>query len=409
MEENLFLFELDNGLRGIHQQIDDADVSHFGITIKAGSRDELDDEMGLAHFIEHSIFKGTKKRKTFHILSRLDAVGGEINAYTTKEETCIYGSFLNVYYDRAIELIADILFDSVFPDVEIDKEKDVIIDEINSYLDNPSDLIFDDFEDLIFEGHPIGRNILGTEQSVNSFNRNSILKFIKRNYLVENTVFSSVGNIPLDKLRKLCFKYLNREFSKDILPERVGFNTYLKKDIRLKKDTHQVHCLIGTVAYDIHSDKRSGLILLNNVLGGLGLNSRLNLNIREKYGLTYSIESNYTSYSDTGLFSVYFNGEKKSTERIVKLIQKEFRVFREKKMGVNQLHQAKQQLKGHIALAQENRVGLMQALGKSLLYFNTVETNKEIFSRIDKITSEEILEIANEILIDDNMTTLIYE
>lgn len=409
MEENLVFFELDNGLKGIHQQIDDADVSHFGITIKAGSRDELNDEMGLAHFIEHSIFKGTKKRKTFHILSRLDAVGGELNAYTTKEETCIYGSFLNVYYERAIELIADILFDSVFPDIELEKEKDVIIDEINSYLDNPSDQIFDDFEDLVFEGHSIGRNILGTEDSVNSFNRDSVIRFIKRNYLAENIVFSSVGNIKLSKFSNLCYKYLNNEFNKEKLPVRNAFKSYFKKDKRLIKDTYQVHCMMGNVAYDINSDKRRGLILLNNVLGGLGLNSRLNLNIREKYGLTYSIESNYSSYSDIGLFSVYFNGEKKSTDKIIKLIKKEFRIFRDKKMGVNQLNQAKQQLKGHIALAQENRVGLMLALGKSLLYFNTVETNKEIFTKIDEITSDEIILIANEILVDDNMTTLIYE
>ena len=409
MEENLIVLELENGLRGIHQQVDDADVSHFGITIKAGSRDELKEEMGLAHFIEHSIFKGTKKRKTYHILSRLDAVGGEINAYTTKEETCIYGSFLNVYYERAIELIADILFDSVFPDSEINKEKDVIIDEINSYLDNPSDQIFDDFEDVIFEGHSIGRNILGTEESVNSFTRNHILDFIKRNYLVENIVFSSVGNISINKLTKICYKYLNREFSREDIPSRLVFDSYVQKSKRVIKDTHQVHCMMGNVAYDINSDKRRGLILLNNVLGGLGLNSRLNLNIREKFGLTYSIESNYTSYSDIGLFSVYFNGEKKSTDRIIKLIHKEFKIFREKKMGVNQLHQAKQQLMGHIALAQENRVGLMLALGKSLLYFDTVETNKEIFNKIEEITSEEILDIANEILIGENMTTLIYE
>lgn len=409
MEEKLIEFKLDNGLKGIHQQIDNAVVSHFGITIKAGSRDELDNEMGLAHFIEHSIFKGTTKRKPYHILSRLDAVGGEINAYTTKEETCIYGSFLNVYYERAIELIADILFDSVFPDNEINKEKDVIIDEINSYLDNPSEQIFDDFEDLVFKGHSIGRNILGTENSVKSFTKNSILKFIKRNYVASNIVFSSVGNIDSKRISNLCFKYLNRSFEEKSEIKRKVFTTYSQKSEKVLKDTHQVHCVIGNLAYDINSDKRRGLILLNNVLGGLGLNSRLNLNIREKYGLTYSIESNYTAYSDTGLFNVYFSGEKKSLDRIIKLVNKEFKNFRDKKMGINQLYQAKQQLKGHIALAQENRVGLMLALGKALLYFDKVETNEEIFDKIDQITSDEVWDIANEILKEDKMSTLIYE
>ena len=194
-------------MRCIHQQIDSAEVSHFGITIKAGSRDELEHEQGLAHFIEHCIFKGTKKRKPFHILSRLDAVGGEINAYTTKEETCIYGSFLNVYYERAIELISDIFFNSTFADHEIQKEKDVIIDEINSYMDSPSDQIFDDFEDQVFNGHPIGRNILGTIDSVNSFERKDILAFIKRNYSPQNVAISSVGNIKTDKFKKLLDKY----------------------------------------------------------------------------------------------------------------------------------------------------------------------------------------------------------
>ena len=406
--ENLNQFNLSNSIKCIHQQVDTAEVSHFGITINAGSRDELEGEQGLAHFIEHCIFKGTAKRKPFHILSRLDAVGGEINAYTTKEETCIYGSFLNIYYERAIELIADILFNSSFPTHEIQKEKDVIIDEINSYMDSPSEQIFDDFEDQVFKGHPIGRNILGTVDSVNSFEKKDIQAFIERNYTADNISISSVGKIKLDKFIRLCDKYFGVEFEKNTAKKRHPFIGYNTVQSEIKRDTHQVHTMIGNLAYDMHNEKRRGLILLNNVLGGQGLNNRLNLNIREKYGLTYSIESNFIPYTDTGIFQVYFSAEKKFHSKIVKLIHKEFAKLRDRELGTNQLHLAKQQLKGHIALAQENRVGLMLALGKSILLFDKVDTNVEIFEKIDAITSTEVQSIANEILVEDKFSSLTF-
>ncbi len=406
--ENLNQFYLSNGIAGIHQQLDSSEVSHFGITIKAGSRDELENEQGLAHFIEHCIFKGTTKRKPFHILSRLDAVGGELNAYTTKEETCIYGSFLNVYYERAIELISDILFNSTFSDHEIQKEKDVIIDEINSYMDSPSEQIFDDFEEQVYKGQAIGRNILGTIESVKSFTRDDILRFVERNYHPKNIAISSVGNIKTEKFERLCEKHFGHAFDKKANTNKEIIYSYEPTKLELTRDTHQVHTMIGNMAYDMHNEKRRGLILLNNVLGGQGLNNRLNLNIREKYGLTYSIESNYIPYFDTGIFQVYFSAEKKFHSKIVKLIYKEFEVLKNKKLGVNQLHLAKQQLKGHIALAQENRVGLMLALGKSLLLFDKVDTNLEIFEKIDAITSENVLEIANEILIKENCSMLTF-
>ena len=341
-------------------------------------------------------------------MSRLDAVGGEINAYTTKEETCIYGSFLNIYYERAIELIADILFNSSFPTHEIQKEKDVIIDEINSYMDSPSEQIFDDFEDQVFKGHPIGRNILGTVDSVNSFEKKDIQAFIERNYTADNISISSVGKIKLDKFIRLCDKYFGVEFEKNTAKKRHPFIGYNTVQSEIKRDTHQVHTMIGNLAYDMHNEKRRGLILLNNVLGGQGLNNRLNLNIREKYGLTYSIESNFIPYTDTGIFQVYFSAEKKFHSKIVKLIHKEFAKLRDKELGTNQLHLAKQQLKGHIALAQENRVGLMLALGKSILLFDKVDTNVEIFEKIDAITSTEVQSIANEILVEDKFSSLTF-
>lgn len=406
--ENYDFFKLNNGIKGVHYRTNNSPVGHFGITIKAGSRDEKENEWGIAHFIEHCIFKGTEKRKPFHILSRLDAVGGELNAYTTKEETCIYGSFLTEYFDRAIELIADILFNSTFPENEIKKEKDVIIDEINSYLDSPSEQIFDDFEELIFKDHEIGRNILGSKQSLKKFNQQSIINFIRRNYTAEHIVFSSVGDISGKKIEKLVNKYLGETTIKSKPEKRKVFNTYQSQFEKVERDTYQTHCLIGRDAYSMHDEKRRALILLNNILGGMGLNSRLNLNIREKYGLTYSIDSNYSAYSDTGVFNIYFSSEKNSYERVIKLIYKELDKLKTKKLGVNQLQQAKQQLKGHIALAQENKANLMLALGKSYLYFDKIDTNQQIFDRIDLVTAEQILEVANELFDTNQLTTLIY-
>lgn len=406
--ENYDFFKLNNGIKGVHYRTQSSPVGHFGITIKAGSRDELENEWGMAHFIEHCIFKGTTNRKPFHILSRLDAVGGEINAYTTKEETCIYGSFLIEYFDRAIELIADILFNSTFPEVEINKEKDVIIDEINSYLDSPSEQIFDDFEELIFKNHAIGRNILGSKKSLKKFTAQSIKNFISRNYKAENIVFSSVGNIDAKKLEKMVFKHLEKPLPKGELNERIAYRSYQPQQETLAKETYQTHCLIGRDAYSMHHTKRRSFVLLNNILGGMGLNSRLNLNIREKYGVTYTIDSNYSAYSDTGVFNIYFSSEKKAYERIIKLVHKELDKLKTKKLGVNQLHQAKQQLKGHIALAQENKANLMLSLGKSYLYFDKIDTNEQIFKTIDTITAEEIIDIANEMFDTNQLTTLIY-
>jgi predicted Zn-dependent peptidase len=400
-------FTLPNGIRVIHQPTN-GEVSHCGLTIAAGSRDELENEQGLAHFIEHAIFKGTKKRKAFHILSRLDAVGGEINAYTSKEETNIYASFQNAHYERAIELLSDITFNSTFPARELNKEKDVIIDEINSYLDSPSEQIFDDFEDLIFKGHPLGRNVLGTIESVSGFNKKNVQQFMQRSYTTDRIVFSSVGNISEKKLRRLvenCFGHIKATTNTS---KRSIFKANGAVQKSITRDTHQTHSLIGNTAYKASDDKRRGLILLNNILGGPALNTRLGLEIREKYGYAYYIESNYTPYSDTGLINIYFGTEAKHYDKTRKLIYKELKKLREKKLGVRQLHQAKQQLKGHIALAQESRSNLMFSLGKSLLLYNKVDSIQDVYNSIDAISESEILEIANEIFNENHLSELTY-
>lgn len=400
-------FELSNGLRVIHRQTN-GEVGHCGIVINAGSRDELEHQQGLAHFIEHCIFKGTEKRKTYHILSRLDSVGGEINAYTTKEETWVYASFLSKHLERAIELVSDICFHSVFPQKEIEKERDVIVDEIHSYLDAPDEMILDDFEDIVFEGHPIGRNILGTVESVQSFGREDILEFTGRCYRAQNIVLSSSGPASAEKLRRLCEKHLSQVMSNGTASMREPFTGYQASHREVKRDTFQVHYVLGTEAYPASSKQKTGLVLLNNLLGGPAMNSRLNLQVRERHGIAYNIESGYQPYSDTGLFHIYLGTDERTFSRAKKLVQGELRKLREKKLGTAQLHMAKQQLIGQIALSQESGAGTMIALGKSYLAFNRVDTLEEVYKAIESITAESLLEIANELFEPSRLSSLTY-
>jgi predicted Zn-dependent peptidase len=400
-------FTLSNGIRVIHMD-HPGNIAHCGLVVNAGSRDERSREHGLAHFIEHCIFKGTTHRKTFHILSRLDAVGAELNAYTTKEETWIYASFMKQYLERAVELIADITFNSTFPDKEIVKEKAVIIDEIASYLDSPSDMIFDEFEEMIFRGHSLGRSILGTEKTLKHFGKESILGFLQRQYSSSRMVFSVVANLPLAEVKSILEEHLCGNNYSGKAPARKPFTSYNPEHLLKLEETHQVHYLLGNLAYSHNDDRRIPMILLNNYLGGPAMNSRLNLNIREKYGIAYNIESHYHAYSDTGLFQVYLGTDGKTFEKARELIFKELRHLRENRLGVSQLKGAKQQLIGQIALAQESGSGIMQAIGKSYLLYDRVDTLEEVFAQIDKISSSEILDIANEIFDERTMSSLTY-
>ena len=396
-----------NGIRLIHQG-SDSPVGHLGIIINAGSRDELLDEHGIAHFIEHCIFKGTKNRKAFHILSRMEDVGGELNAYTTKEETALYATFLSAYYERAAELLSDILFNSIFPERELKREKEVIVEEINSYNDSPSELIFDDFDELIFDGHPIARNILGTYESIRKLNRENILHFINRNYHTDQMVISSVGSIPFKKLVALLERYFGIAPQKLRTPTRKRFEAYRPDNKVIDKDTFQTHCIIGNLAYDSADPKRIVMILLNNLLGGQGMNSRLNLALRERKGLAYNVESSYNAFSDTGLFNVYFGTDKDNFEKALHLVFKEFELLGKRKLGMLQLTRAKKQFIGQLAIAGENREDLMLTIGKSYLFYNKVDPMPLVFEKIEAITSDQLIEIANEILNPERMSRLIY-
>jgi predicted Zn-dependent peptidase len=399
---------LKNGIRIIHQ-FTDSPVGYLGVLINAGSRDEKEQEHGVAHFIEHSIFKGTKKRKAFHVLSRIEGVGGELNAYTTKEDTVLYATFLTEHYNRTAELLSDILFASIFPEKEINREKEVIVEEINSYLDSPSELIFDEFEEQVFAGHPIARNILGTKECLYSFDRNNILSFIDNNYHTDQMVISSVGNIDFDKLLKMIEKYFGQIEAKYRVATRKKFTGYIPQNKVVTKDTFQAHCIVGGMAFDAQHPARIPMGLLNNIIGGNALNSRLNLALRERRGMAYNVESNYTAYSDSGLFSVYFGTDKENLNKALKLVNKEFDLLRTKKLGTVQLSQAKKQLIGQIAISTESREDLMLSIGKSYLLYNKVDPLRVVVRKIEDITASEIMEVANAVLDKDKMSTLIYQ
>jgi len=405
---DLLIHTLDNGMRLVHAPAPGM-VAHCGLIINAGSIDESEGEHGIAHFIEHMLFKGTKKRKSYHILSRLEDVGGELNAYTTKEDTAVYASFLRDDYERATELLADITFNSIYPEKEIKKEKDVVIEEINSYLDTPAELIFDEFEEQIFDGLPVGRSILGKPDSVKSFSRKKITEFIYRNYSPGQIVFSSVGNIPGDKILKLFKAHFGsfRAGNKEKQNSQVW--NYKASSVTKKKDTYQNHCIIGNQAFSIRDDRRLGMFLLNNILGGQGLNSRLNLALREKNGLAYSVESNYTPYSDSGSLSIYFGTDKQFLEKSTSIVNKELDKLCSVRLGTIQLSNAKRQIKGYIARGYENHENLMLSLGKSLLTFDKIEPLEETYRKIDAITSSQLLDIANQVFDKSALSTLIYE
>lgn len=401
-------YTLENGIRIIHLHSNSA-VGHCGLIINAGSRDEKDHEHGMAHFIEHAIFKGTNKRKAYHILSRMDDVGGEINAYTSKEETAIHTSFLKNEYERAMELIADITFNSTFPGKEITREKEVIIEEINSYKDDPAELIFDEFEELIFQNQPLGKNILGNVKDLRRFTKKDIESFIRDNYHTNEMVLCSVGDISFTKFKKLAEKYFGHIPANPRVIQRTKIGNYLPQIKTIKKKTHQTHCILGNIAYNSHDKRKVAMTLLDNILGGPALNSRLSLLLREKHGYAYHVESNYSPYSDIGVFSLYFGTDKENFNQCLKLIKKEFELFKTKKLGVVQLKKAKRQLFGQIAINSENNANLMLAIGKSFLLFNKVDDLQRIKEKIEAVKVEDIQEIAGEVLDFEKMSMLVYQ
>jgi predicted Zn-dependent peptidase len=399
---------LPNGIKLIHIQVA-SPVAHCGFFINTGSRDEQDNEHGIAHFIEHLFFKGTRKRKAFHVLSRLEDVGGELNAYTTKEDTCVHASFLKEHYARTVELISDIVFSSVFPEKAIESERDVILDEINSYKDSPSEYIFDDYEDYFFSNHPLGRNILGTARKLKKIKRSDFFNFMGRSYNTDQMVFASVGDVPFSRAVYWFEKYFSKISRNHRDFERVKFETYKPFDLTLRKGTFQVHAILGNLGYSFTDPRRMGMHLLTNIIAGPGMISRLNLALRERRGYSYNIESSYTPYSDAGLFTVYFSTDKAYLEKCFDIIYKEFELLRNRPLGTIQLKKAKQQIYGQLSISYESNENQMLSIGKSLLVYDKVDTLEEIVVKIESVTAKELMDIANDVLNKDHLSTLIYK
>lgn len=401
-------YTLENGLRIIHQPIL-SNVAYCGFAVDAGTRDEQANEEGMAHFVEHLIFKGTQKRKAWHILNRMENVGGDLNAYTNKEETVIYSAFLTEHFGRAFELLTDIVFHSTFPQQEIEKETEVIIDEIQSYEDTPSELIFDDFEGLVFRNHPLGRNILGKPDLLRTFHSEDAASFTSRFYHPGNMVFFVWGNLPFNQVVRWAKKLLADVPAISVDKPRLALPEYVPQNRIVHKDTHQTHVMIGARSYDAYDKRCTALYMLSNILGGPGMNSRLNVSLRERRGLVYNVEANMTAYTDSGVFCIYFGSDQSDAAVCTKLVLKELKHFREVKMTPLQLAVAKKQLIGQIGVAFDNNENNALGMAKTFLHYNKYESPEIIFRRIEQLTSEDLLQVANEIFAEDYLSTLIYQ
>lgn len=405
---NYLTHTLSNGLRIVHKPIE-SNVSYCGFIVNAGTRDEAPDQYGMAHFVEHMLFKGTDKRRAYHIINRMENVGGELNAFTNKEETVVYSVFLEQHFSRAIELLSDITFHSNFPQSEIEKEVEVIIDEIHSYEDSPSELIFDEFENLVFDHSQIGHNILGSAELLQNFDGQMAKAFINKFYNPSNMVFFSLGRTDFKKIVYYAEKYLSTlsDIKSDI--QRIKPINIPSVNKREDKDTSQAHVLIGGRSYSLCDPNRRVLNLLNNLLGGPGMNSRLNISLREKRGYVYNVDSSITSYTDTGITSIYFGCDKKNVDKCISLVNKELNRLRKEKLTSSQLSTAKKQLIGQIGVMGDNHENLALALGKNFLHHNHFNTLAETAQKIEAVTAEQILAVSNEIFDERSLFTLIYD
>jgi len=389
-------YRLSNGLRIIHRP-SLSEISYCGIAVNTGTRDEYPDEYGMAHFVEHMLFKGTRKRKAHHIANRMENVGGDLNAYTTKEDTFYYAAFLSEYFPRAVELLSDILFHSEFAPGQIEREREVILDEINSYHDAPSELIFDDFENMVFARHEIGHYILGEPESLHSFNRDTILRFVRRQYQPSEMVFFSTGKTSFEKVVRQMEKFFSVTQEASPVRQRVAPGLFTPWTEKLYKNTSQSHVMLGYNTFDMHHPHKYALYMINNILGGGSMNSRLNVSLREKHGLVYNVESSVNFYTDTGLFAIYFASDPKHRERCIRLIGKEIEKLKESGLTPMQLSLAKRQWKGQLGIAVENSETSALAMAKNYLHFDRYTSLDELFSRIDAVTSFQVKEVTNQI------------
>lgn len=399
------LIQLDNGIRILlHYQ--NSPITHTCMIVNAGAKDEQEGKYGVAHFIEHLLFKRTERRSTNQILNRLEQVGGDLNAYTTKEYTCLHASFLNPHLERALDLFEDVLFHSTFPANEIEKEKGVILDEMASYLDSPEESIMDDFEDLLFKGTGLGHNILGLEDDLKSLQKDDVLDFMQKNYDTNEIVIAIGGNYSLAQVERLGNKIFGKLKSNTrTKQDKVSFEN-VSQQIVIEKPINQAHYMLGVKTFGIYDERKTAMLLLNNMLGGFGMSSILNLGIREKYGIAYTIESNFTMYTDTGHFNIYLGTDEEKLKKAVSLVFKELNKLKQAPISAYQLKQAKQKFKGQIALAEESRMSMIIAEAKNLIDYGKVIPLQDVFDKIDAVTTEDILVLSQTFFDESKLTSL---
>lgn len=403
------IYTLNNGIRVVHNKITTTKIVHCGLMLDIGSRDETSKNQGIAHFWEHMAFKGTRKRNAFHILNRLDSLGGELNAFTDKEKILFYSSIRDEYFERAVELLADITFHSIFPSNQIDKERHVILEEMSMYYDDPEDSLQDEFDNVIFNGHPLGMNILGSEKTVRNFKRKDFQQFVKEHLDTRKIIFTCVGNVSMDQVVKLAEKYLGpvpRVVSRKV---RKNFSGYTPKKVVLNRDVKQARCAIGRTSYKLSDQKRGTFYMLTNILGGGGMNSRLNMALREKHGFVYSIGAQFVPFTDTGLFLISFGTEPGQMKKSIDLVKKELKKMRDQPMGIKQLAAAKEQLLGQIAMAEESNISFMIMMARNLLDLGKVTRLEEMFDRVKNTTALRLQELSNEMFDEAKLSYLIME
>lgn len=398
---------LSNGIRVVHNQVTTSKIVHCGFMLDVGSRDETYENQGIAHFWEHMAFKGTRKRKSFHILNRLEAVGGELNAFTDKEKICFFASLRDEYFERAVELLTDITFNSIFPKNQLERERNVILEEMAMYYDDPDGALQDEFDALLFGKHSMGMNILGRQDSVKSFSRKNFQDFIRANLDTQKIIFSVVGNISFDKVKELAQKYFGKIPSVKTYQKRKKILRYTPDQKTIERPVQQSKCAIGRTAFSIHDERRVLFYFLNNIFGGPGMNSRLNLTLREKHGYVYSIGSQFVPFTDTGIFVITFGTEPKQIPKAIELVKKELNKMADSPMGSRQLSVAKEQFLGQMAMAEENNGGYMMLMARSVLDIGHVPSLDKMFQTIKTTTSKQLQQLAIDMFDEKEMSTLV--
>jgi len=408
---------LPTGLRVIHLP-SDSPVVYCGIAIHAGTRNEAPDQQGLAHFCEHLTFKGTQRRTAMRIINDIEGLGGELNAFTNKEDTVFYCAIQREHYRKAIDVLLDIVFNSTYPQAEVEKECEVVCDEIESYEDSPAELIYDEFENILFDGHPLGHNILGTSDQIRRYTSADALRFTRQWYRPENCVLFLSGKEEIRMRNNNCFAQQSEgESPFAIISDREKFGAVansslftLHSSLQIRhRNTHQAHVMIGTRAFAANDDRRWALYLLNNILGGPGMNSRLNLSLRERHGLVYTVESSMTSYSDTGLWVVYFGCDPDDISRCQRLVRRELDRLMEKPLSAAQLKAAKRQLQGQLAIACDNREQYTLDYARTFLHTGKGRTLSDVMRHIDNLTALQLQQTAQQLFAAEQLTTLIYK